>query len=195
MIRGVKPPFGGLRLECMLSSRFGNSDKKGFESCNDSQGSITSDRASTHDLSEQKGILEVCPPDPERREISSPRAAIETDFLPMIAAVHDFKTPWVVMLGYTDALHRGDLGPLNSKQRQRYSAFGLTSGARATVTTGSPCSSRRTAASLNSLVNNLRGAPRSFTSSLTAVMSKASVNAAISHLVERQADGGGNGCT
>lgn len=62
--------------------------------------------------------MEVCPPDPERREINPTRAAIEMEFLPMIAAVHEFKTPLVVMLGYTDLLHRGDLGPLNGKQRE-----------------------------------------------------------------------------
>jgi signal transduction histidine kinase len=102
----------------MLSSRFGDSGNKNLESCNDSPGSITSGSAAAHDSSEQKVVVEVRPPDPERGEMSSPRAAIETDFLPMIAAVHEFKTPLVVLLGYTDLLHRGDLGPVNSKQRE-----------------------------------------------------------------------------
>lgn len=42
---------------------------------------------------------------------------IETEFLPLVAAAHEFKTPLVVMLGYTDLLHRGALGPVNRKQR------------------------------------------------------------------------------
>src|ERR1019366_775791 len=50
-------------------------------------------------------------------------------------------------------------GPIRNSRRQRCSTLGLTSNARAASPIETPCSSRRTAASLNSLVNNLRVNP------------------------------------
>src|SRR5260370_37035565 len=50
-------------------------------------------------------------------------------------------------------------GPVRNSRRQRCSTLGLTSNARAASPIETPCSSRRTAASLNSLVNNLRDNP------------------------------------
>src|SRR5262249_33175814 len=50
-------------------------------------------------------------------------------------------------------------GPCRNSRRQRCSTFGLTSNPRATSPMETPCSSRRTAASLNSLVNILLDNP------------------------------------
>src|SRR6202140_5254686 len=50
-------------------------------------------------------------------------------------------------------------GPVRNSRRQRCSTLGLTSNARAASPMETPCSSRRTAASLNSFVNNLRDNP------------------------------------
>jgi len=50
-------------------------------------------------------------------------------------------------------------GPRRSSRRQRCSTFGFTSNARATSPRDTPCSSRRTAAGLNSFVNCLRDKP------------------------------------
>jgi signal transduction histidine kinase len=36
----------------------------------------------------------------------------------MVSAAHEFKTPLVVMLGYTDLLRNGHLGPVNERQKQ-----------------------------------------------------------------------------
>jgi hypothetical protein len=47
-------------------------------------------------------------------------------------------------------------GPVRNSRRQRCSPLGFTSNARAASPIKTPCSSRRTTASLNSLVNNLR---------------------------------------
>src|SRR5215471_5349228 len=50
-------------------------------------------------------------------------------------------------------------GPCRNSRRQRCNTFGFTSNARATSAIETPCSSRRTAASLNSFVNCLRDNP------------------------------------
>jgi len=50
-------------------------------------------------------------------------------------------------------------GPARNSRRHRCSTFGFTSNPRATSAIDTPCSSRRTAASLNSFVNCLRDNP------------------------------------
>src|SRR5471030_980038 len=50
-------------------------------------------------------------------------------------------------------------GTVRNSRLQRCSTLGLTSNARAASPMETPCSSRRTAASLNSFVNNLRDNP------------------------------------
>jgi len=90
-----------------------SSYKKEGESRNEYARSVTSGYRTA-----KKSILEVRPPEPGKRGGKPARAVIEAEFLPLVAAAHEFKTPLVVMLGYTDLLHRGDLGPLNSKQRE-----------------------------------------------------------------------------
>jgi len=42
----------------------------------------------------------------------------EPEFFPLVSAAHEFKTPLVVMLGYTDLLRCGHLGTVNDKQRE-----------------------------------------------------------------------------
>jgi signal transduction histidine kinase len=63
-------------------------------------------------------IAEAHPPlrlEPEGRK--QDRAA-DIEFFPLVSAAHEFKTPLVVMLGYTDLLRCGHLGPVNDKQRE-----------------------------------------------------------------------------
>lgn len=43
---------------------------------------------------------------------------VEAEFFPLVSAAHEFKTPLVVMLGYTDLLRNGHLGQVNDRQRQ-----------------------------------------------------------------------------
>jgi signal transduction histidine kinase len=45
------------------------------------------------------------------------REAVESEFFPLVSAAHEFKTPLVIMLGYTDLLLSGDLGRLSDRQR------------------------------------------------------------------------------
>jgi signal transduction histidine kinase len=63
-------------------------------------------------------IVEVQPPDRATR----PRRAVEggpqPGFFPLVSAAHEFKTPLVVMLGYTDLLRSGHLGGVNERQKQ-----------------------------------------------------------------------------
>jgi signal transduction histidine kinase len=66
----------------------------------------------------KRNILQVRPPEPGKRGGKPARTVIEAEFLPLLAAAHEFKTPLVVMLGYTDLLQSGELGPLNGKQRE-----------------------------------------------------------------------------
>lgn len=43
---------------------------------------------------------------------------MEASLFPIVSAAHEFKTPLVVMLGYTDLMRSGHLGPVNDRQRQ-----------------------------------------------------------------------------
>ena len=64
-----------------------------------------------------RAVLEVCPPkkQPRGRQFHNP---MEPDFFSLASAAHEFKTPLVSMMGYTDLLRRGHLGPTTEKQRQ-----------------------------------------------------------------------------
>jgi signal transduction histidine kinase len=42
---------------------------------------------------------------------------VEPEVFPLVSAAHEFKTPLVAMLGYTELLKNGQLGPLTAKQR------------------------------------------------------------------------------
>ena len=63
-------------------------------------------------------VLEVRPPERRRSEAERSTHTVEPEFFPLVSAAHEFKTPLVVMLGYADLLRNGQLGPVNSKQRQ-----------------------------------------------------------------------------
>jgi signal transduction histidine kinase len=63
-------------------------------------------------------VVEVFPPEQivVKAEGSAPR--VEAEFFPLVSAAHEFKTPLVVMLGYTELLRTGQLGAVNAKQEQ-----------------------------------------------------------------------------
>jgi signal transduction histidine kinase len=70
-------------------------------------------------------IVDARPPEwarPEERARTEERAqvqrGVEPQFFPLVSAAHEFKTPLVVMLGYTDLLRQGHLGSINDKQKQ-----------------------------------------------------------------------------
>src|SRR5260370_3600087 len=67
---------------------------------------------------DDSGIMVVCPPMSMKRGGGSTHDSVEAGFFPLVSAAHEFKTPLVVMLGYTDLLRGGHLGPVNDKQRQ-----------------------------------------------------------------------------
>ena len=64
-----------------------------------------------------RSVLEVCPPikQPTDRRVHN---AMEPGFFPLASAAHEFKTPLVTMLGYTELLRGGLLGPTTERQRQ-----------------------------------------------------------------------------
>lgn len=63
-------------------------------------------------------IVEVTPP--ERAKIIDPaeRGSVDACCFPILSVAHEFKTPLVVMLGYTDLLRSGHLGPVNDRQHE-----------------------------------------------------------------------------
>jgi signal transduction histidine kinase len=63
-------------------------------------------------------ILEVVPPERQKRRLSCGHEEVEPSAFPLVSAAHEFKTPLVVMLGYTDLLRSGHLGAVNERQRQ-----------------------------------------------------------------------------
>ena len=67
---------------------------------------------------EAQEIIEVVPPERRRRQLRCGHEEVEPSAFPLVSAAHEFKTPLVVMLGYTDLLLGGQLGALNQRQRQ-----------------------------------------------------------------------------
>lgn len=63
-------------------------------------------------------FIEVVPPERRRRQLRCGHEEVEPSAFPLVSAAHEFKTPLVVMLGYTDLLRSGHLGPVNDRQRQ-----------------------------------------------------------------------------
>src|ERR1700732_4221423 len=61
---------------------------------------------------------EVTPPERRRRQLHCGHEEIEPSAFPLVSAAHEFKTPLVVMLGYTDLLRNGHLGSLNDRQKE-----------------------------------------------------------------------------
>jgi two-component system, NarL family, sensor histidine kinase BarA len=67
----------------------------------------------------QRGdVIEVQPPKKAGKQRGARHEAVEPEFFPLVSAAHEFKTPLVAMLGYTDLLRSSRLGPVNEKQRQ-----------------------------------------------------------------------------
>jgi signal transduction histidine kinase len=62
-------------------------------------------------------IVEVVPPE-HALTTSQEHETLEAESFPLVSAAHEFKTPLVVMLGYTDLLRSGHLGAVNDRQRQ-----------------------------------------------------------------------------
>ncbi len=63
-------------------------------------------------------IAEARPPQQVERDGRREERTAEPEFFPLVSAAHEFKTPLVVMLGYTDLLRCGHLGAVNDKQRE-----------------------------------------------------------------------------
>jgi signal transduction histidine kinase len=63
-------------------------------------------------------IVEVIPPERRKRQLSCGHEEVEPSAFPLVSAAHEFKTPLVVMLGYTDLLLNGHLGGVNQRQKQ-----------------------------------------------------------------------------
>ena len=63
-------------------------------------------------------IVEVVPPERRRRQLRCGHEEVEPSAFPLVSAAHEFKTPLVVMLGYTDLLLSGHLGTVNQRQKQ-----------------------------------------------------------------------------
>jgi two-component system, NtrC family, sensor histidine kinase KinB len=63
-------------------------------------------------------IVEVHPPEIISGMQVAGQEAVGSDFFPVVSAAHEFKTPLVVMLGYTDLLRNCHLGPLNDRQKE-----------------------------------------------------------------------------
>jgi two-component system, NtrC family, sensor histidine kinase KinB len=63
-------------------------------------------------------IVEVVAPERRRRRLRCGHEEVEPSAFPLVSAAHEFKTPLVVMLGYTDLLRSGHLGTVNQRQRQ-----------------------------------------------------------------------------
>jgi signal transduction histidine kinase len=63
-------------------------------------------------------IVEVAPPERRKRQLRCGHEEVEPSAFPLVSAAHEFKTPLVVMLGYTDLLLNGHLGGINQRQKQ-----------------------------------------------------------------------------
>jgi len=67
---------------------------------------------------ETREVVEVVPPERRRRQLRCGHEEVEPSAFPLVSAAHEFKTPLVVMLGYTDLLLSGHLGVVNQRQKQ-----------------------------------------------------------------------------
>jgi signal transduction histidine kinase len=71
------------------------------------------------DAGRRKQVTEARPPYGAWPDQCRPRSAtVDMEFLPLVSAAHEFKTPLVVMLGYAELLHSGRLGGVNDRQRE-----------------------------------------------------------------------------
>ena len=67
---------------------------------------------------ESQEVVEVVPLGRRRRQLRCGHEEVEPSAFPLVSAAHEFKTPLVVMLGYTDLLLSGHLGTVNQRQKQ-----------------------------------------------------------------------------
>jgi signal transduction histidine kinase len=67
---------------------------------------------------ELEAVVEARPPETAMPESKNLSKTVEAEFFPLVSAAHEFKTPLVVMMGYTDLLRNSHLGPINDRQRQ-----------------------------------------------------------------------------
>ncbi len=65
----------------------------------------------------RRAVVEVQPPGNSGQDRGDQRA-MEPEFFPLVSAAHEFKTPLVAMLGYTDLMRNGQLGPVTENQQQ-----------------------------------------------------------------------------
>jgi len=79
---------------------------------------LSSEHASGCNGKLTRELVEVVPPERRRRQLRCGHEEVEPSAFPLVSAAHEFKTPLVVMLGYTDLLRSGHLGPVNEKQKQ-----------------------------------------------------------------------------
>lgn len=70
------------------------------------------------EMSKAQQAVEVCPPEWTSPQCWEDQAEAQGGLLPFASIAHELKTPMVVMLGYTDLLRSGQLGPVNEKQYQ-----------------------------------------------------------------------------
>jgi signal transduction histidine kinase len=63
-------------------------------------------------------VIQASPPERAKRRGADNHDSVEAEAFPIVSAAHEFKTPLVVMLGYTDLLRNGQLGPVNERQKE-----------------------------------------------------------------------------
>jgi signal transduction histidine kinase len=69
-------------------------------------------------IEERCRVVEVRPPRKTKQDRRGLQRCVEPEFFPLVSAAHEFKTPLVAMLGYTDLMKNGQLGPVTEKQRE-----------------------------------------------------------------------------
>jgi signal transduction histidine kinase len=69
-------------------------------------------------VAERPLMIEVRPPKKAGQDRRLRSQAVEPEFFSLVSAAHEFKTPLVAMLGYTDLLRSTRLGPVNQRQGQ-----------------------------------------------------------------------------
>src|ERR1043165_46203 len=67
---------------------------------------------------EEGELDEAVTPGRRKRQLRCGHEEVEPSAFPLVSAAHEFKTPLVVMLGYTDLLRSGHLGAPNDRQKQ-----------------------------------------------------------------------------
>src|SRR5260370_36635521 len=66
------------------------------------------------EMSSAQQVVEACPPDWTRPECWDDQSERTADLFPLASIAHELKSPMVVLLGYTDALHIFPLGSVNA---------------------------------------------------------------------------------